>query len=143
MNKKRVVFARIVSAVAMFALDGLYHGVCLAGRYRILAQQGRILSAPAIPYMTIAPVLSLIAGLLLAWFYASVRPRLGAGPRTAIKLGLAVAILAAWIPDTAAAAWDLAGKRIALYWAVMDTIKYVVGSLLAGWLYQEKAPVTT
>jgi len=87
-------------------------------------------------------------GILIAWLYAAIRPRMGAGPRTGIIAG-SVAWLAGymypWAPLVIAMpkellsiampkAW-LAGGVAVILWSLAGC---VVAGWLAGWVYREK-----
>lgn len=76
-------------------------------------------------------------GLVLAWLYAVARPRLGAGPKNAILVGLAAwylafffnALMALWqglLPATLV--WTV------LVWRLVET---PLASLAGAWLYRE------
>jgi len=79
-----------------------------------------------------------ILGIGIAWIYAAIRPRLGAGPRTAIIAGLVGWFLSyGFIWFEWADRWP-AGMRwsmdIVTAWRLAGC---VVGAWLAGWLYRE------
>jgi hypothetical protein len=50
--------------------------------------------------MVIFILMSFVAGIVTIWLYAAVRPRLGAGPGTAIIIAIPVWILASLMPAT-------------------------------------------
>jgi len=80
----------------------------------------------------------IILGICIAWLYASIRPRLGAGPRTAIIAGLAGWFLSygfiwfEWVDRwPAEMRWSI---DVVTIWRLAGC---VVGAWLAGWLYRE------
>ena len=85
-------------------------------------------------------VLSFLLGILFVWLYAAIRPRCGAGPRTAAVAGVAAGVLLL-IPDIA---WGSMLRLIpARVWAIdaVDTLVIaVVATLLGAWVYKEQAP---
>ena len=82
-----------------------------------------------------------VVGILLIWLYAAIRPRYGAGPRTAAVAGIAAGLLLGLIPDIA---WGSMLRLIpARVWAIdaVDTLVIaVVATLLGAWVYKEQAP---
>ena len=86
-------------------------------------------------------VLSFLLGILFVWLYAAIRPRYGAGPRTAAVAGIAAGLLLGLIPDIA---WGSMLRLIpARVWAIdaVDTLVIaVVATLLGAWVYREQAP---
>ena len=44
-------------------------------------------------------VLGFLVGILVIWLYAAIRPRYGAGPRTAAVAGVAAGLLLGLVPD--------------------------------------------
>jgi drug/metabolite transporter (DMT)-like permease len=86
-------------------------------------------------------VWNLLAGILLIWLYAAIRPRYGAGPGTAALAGLAAGLMVAVFPDIA---WGLMLRLIpARVWAadaVGGLVAVVIATLLGAWVYKEETP---
>jgi hypothetical protein len=83
-------------------------------------------------------VLGFLLGFTLAWLYAAIRPRYGAGPKTAVVAGVAAWIFLGVIPD--AALGSMLRLIPARLWAidVVETLVVtVVGTLLGAWVYKE------
>jgi hypothetical protein len=85
-------------------------------------------------------VMGFVLGILMIWLYAAIRPRYGAGPRTAAIAGVAAGILLL-IPNIG---WGSMLRLIpARVWAIdaVDTlVTSVVATLLGAWVYKEEAP---
>jgi hypothetical protein len=86
-------------------------------------------------------VLFFLMGILVIWLYAAIRPRYGAGPRTATVAGVAAALMLGVFPDIA---WGLTLRLIpARVWAmdaVISLVAIVIATLLGAWAYKEQAP---
>ena len=86
-------------------------------------------------------VLWFIAAILVIWLYAAIRPRYGAGPKTAVLAGLAGGVLAGVIPDIG---WGITLTLIpARVWvgdAVFSLVVIVIATLLGAWVYKEETP---
>jgi hypothetical protein len=71
------------------------------------------------------------------WIYALVRPRLGAGPRTAVLVGAVLWVLLGLVPHLENAALGLFSLQLSLRMAGMQLCWMVCGTLLGAWLYRE------
>jgi hypothetical protein len=85
-------------------------------------------------------VLSFLVMILAIWLYAAIRPRYGAGPRTALVAGVAAGLLMGVFPDIG---WGLTLRLIpARVWvidAVSTFVVLVVATLIGAWVYKEQA----
>jgi hypothetical protein len=99
-NVGRWILGGVVAGVVLFVIDFVVNGL-------ILAQQWTdAMTALNLPAMTenvgtliIFLILSLIVGLVAVWIYAGIRPRFGAGVKTAIFAGLAVWLVGYLVPS--------------------------------------------
>lgn len=84
-------------------------------------------------------ILGFIGGIVMVWLYAGIRPRFGAGPRTAALAGLATWVFAYLWPTigfTVMGMWDVGPAIIGLAWGAVE---FVLAALAGGALYQETA----
>jgi len=82
-------------------------------------------------------VVDLLTGILIAWLYAAVRPRLGAGLMTAIIVGLAawsLMFLQGWVPEYV---WAPRLRETVPLQAVVTLVLYLLAASVAAWLYSE------
>ena len=90
----------------------------------------------AIVFYTVA---AFVIGIVGVWMYAAMRPRLGPGPATAIKVGLVIWLLGwAW-PTLGLLFWDVFPTKliwVALVWSVVEV---PVAMMAGAWLYREDA----
>jgi hypothetical protein len=134
-NGKRVVLGGVVAAVIVNAGEGLL-GVLLHEEYEAAIRALGIRMEPDLA--TLLPILwSVVVGILAIWLYAAIRPRYGAGPRTAVRAGLAV-----WAFSTVTFSLAMASLRIfparlmaiATAWSLVEVL---VAVLVGAWLYRE------
>jgi hypothetical protein len=93
-NTSRVIFGGIVAGVIINVVEGVMNGVILQPQWSEAAKTiGR---AGTISARQIAAfnVWGFAAGIIAIWLYAAMRPRFGVGPKTALKAGAAVWLLA-------------------------------------------------
>ena len=78
-------------------------------------------------------------GILATWLYAAIRPRFGAGPRTALIAGITIWLLVSvWI-NLASAVMGLWPTRLLAIATVWQAIEIPAGTLAGAWLYREAA----
>jgi len=133
MNKARIVLGGLVAGVVVDAIETVVHRF-LFKSYAELGREPMTMSGAARLW-----IIGLIFGILLAWLYAALRPRYGAGPKTAIVAGLylwIVAGLLVWIGFRPLLQW---GMRLMVIGIVTNLVAYVVAALVAGYLYKEEA----
>ena len=80
-----------------------------------------------------------LVGVYALWLYASLRPRLGPGPKTAAFAGIAVWILSALLASISAVAMRLFPRRLVAYDLVLTLVEMVAGTVIGAWLYKEPA----
>src|ERR1700737_329936 len=93
-NLGRVILGGIVAGIVIDIFEGVLNGVVLEkqGAYgnAALGKVGRM----SIKQIVAFNVWGLVAGILMVWLYAAMRPRLGAGPKTAMCAGLVIWVTA-------------------------------------------------
>ena len=88
-------------------------------------------------------LLDYATGVLLTWLYAALRPRYGAGPKTAFLVGTMWAVGAGVLPMCALTPLLRLPWMPVIVTGVLGFPAIVGGSLAAGWLYRESQPATT
>ena len=87
--------------------------------------------------IAVAVVMTFILGIVIVAGYAAIRPRFGAGPKTAI-----IAALFAWFgvyvyPNILGAAFGFVPTSILPIALVWGLVEYNVAALIGAWLYKE------
>jgi hypothetical protein len=93
------------------------------------------LSASAI---VIFNIWGFLLGIAAVWIYAAIRPRYGAGPRTAVRAGLVAWVLAVFLANLGNYALGLFPTRLLVITTVVALAEIVAGTLAGAWLYKEK-----
>lgn len=136
-NMGRVLLAGLVAGLVSDALGYLVDGVLLEPRW----SAGML----ALGHSEFAPdqwiwfnLLGLVTGIVLIWIYAAIRPRFGAGPKTAILAGLAVWVVGVLIPNLSFM-WfaGLFSKHLTAYTTAGALIEILAGALAGAALYNE------
>ena len=135
-NAKRVLLGGLVAGVVAIASSFVFHGALLMERYAVAQKAGHLFDKPRLGFMPLYMVFLLGQGIVVAFLYAVARPRLGAGPKTALVVGLGVAFTGA-LASYAQAAWSPVGRFVALMSLLDVVVGCVGGALAAGALYKE------
>lgn len=78
----------------------------------------------------------MIGGILLVWVYAAIRPRFGAGVKTAVYAGLVVWALTS-LPNISNAITGMFSPRLMLYATFTGAVEVVIGAIVGAALYKE------
>jgi hypothetical protein len=83
--------------------------------------------------------ITFVLGILAVWTYAAIRPRFGAGPKTALSAGLAVwamsYLYAAVYIDAGIVVWPPKLTWLPVAWGLVEI---PVATLLGAWVYREE-----
>jgi hypothetical protein len=138
-NMGRVLLGGIVAGLVANVLGYLVDGLLLAPRWADgLMALGR---EDFVPGQWIwFNVLGLIGGIAVIWIYASIRPRFGAGPMTAVLAGFFVWVVGSLIPNVSfMLIVGLFSHRLAAYTTAGALVEIVAGALAGAALYKESA----
>jgi magnesium-transporting ATPase (P-type) len=84
-------------------------------------------------------IFSLVIGILAVWLYSAIRPRYGAGPKTAIIAGIAFWVLSSLIAAISLGSMGLFAARLLVIDSLTGLVLYVVATLLGAWVYKEES----
>ena len=140
-NTKRILLGGLLAAVIIAVAQMLLYGGLLADA--MAAAQAEKGVREASWGNTLYLVTTILPGLLLAWTYAAIRPRFGAGPMTALRAG-GLIWLATWLmyyiwlaPSGRGLLFLKPGHTaLALLW---DLAGVLLAALAAGWVYRERS----
>ena len=82
-------------------------------------------------------ILGFVLGLVLVWLYAAIRPRFGAGPKTAAIAGVLVWFLDYFCGSVVLGALGLFPTQLILIGLVWGLVELIVAALVGGRLYSE------
>jgi hypothetical protein len=137
-NVSRVILGGIVAGIVYDVLDFLVDDVWLGGRWaaglKALGHGGAMTTTQLVEFNLIG----IAVGIMAVWLYAAIRPRYGAGLRTAACAGIAVWILAFVLPNISFMyVSGLFGRRLTGATTFGALIEVVVGTIAGAALYRE------
>ncbi len=142
-NWGRVILGGLVAGLIMNISEYVLHAIVLAEDGRQLMQEwhrlGLLASAEPDPTMIVWLIaLTFVLGILAVWTYAAIRPRYGAGPKTALCAGLAVWAMSYFYSVVSVfAAIPIFPARLIWLPLVWSLIEVPIATLAGAWLYKE------
>ncbi len=138
MNYKKIFLGGIVAGFIINILDFLVMFLFTGKLYQKLQVKGLVLQSPRLPFEYLWIFGMFVMGILLAWFYAIARQRLGAGPVTALLVSFILALMVHVPYNFAEASWSITGRLIPLIKMVSGIVEFVIAGFVAAWIYKEK-----
>jgi hypothetical protein len=137
-NCTRVIVGGIVAAVILFIAGFIIHGLILEPDWTAWHAAGHmplVLSHAAMTVIWI--VVSLINGLTGVWIYAGIRPRYGAGAKTALIAGLMLWLVGGLVAALAQYALGNVPHNIVVVGAIGSLIADLIAIVAGAYFYQE------
>jgi hypothetical protein len=140
-NLGRVVLGGLLAGLVINFGEFILNGLILGRQWE---DAMRALNKPAIGNEAIAYFLvaGFILGILMIWLYAAIRPRFGAGPKTAICAALAVWALAYLYGTLGFIGTGLFPTNMMVTGLIWGLVELPIAALAGAWLYQEEADST-
>jgi hypothetical protein len=138
-NLGRVVLGGIVAGIVGNILGFLIDGVILAPRWAA-AMQALGKTDFTTNQIIAFNVIGLANGIFAVWLYAAIRPRYGAGPKTAIIAGIATWVAGVLLPNAGLmGVTGLFPSDLATISTLAGVVVAVVATLAGAALYTESA----
>jgi hypothetical protein len=142
-NLARVILGGIVAGIVIDVCEGILNGVILkqqwADAFTALGRTSDVLSVKQIAAFNLW---GLAAGIITVWLYAGLRPRWGAGPRTAIFAGLTVWALAFALATAVPVFFHLYPVGLGITSVALEAVEMILAGLAGGALYKESVADT-
>lgn len=135
-NFGRVILGGLVAGVVLNIGEFLLNAVVLADQMKAFNAEHNF-KEPGTSFMVVAVLLTFVLGIVMVYLYASIRPRFGAGVKTAI-----IASLFAWF-----CLYFYMGVFFAMLFGISTAtciltmvwglVEYAVATIAGAWLYKE------
>ena len=137
-NTRRVVLGALAGGVVWGIWSTIVNLVVLKPRYAVAQASGMMLNQPRYPLFIVYWFITIfLLAYVVAWLYSSVRATRGAGPGTALTVGLLVGFAAGFPTNLSAATWLSTNRHLPLWWMLDLWLGAIFASLVAGWLYKD------
>jgi hypothetical protein len=139
MNWKRIVAGGLAAGVLIDVVEGGLSGALFGSQFQSeLAARGlelKVGPAGAVFFT----LWGFVLGFVSVWLYAAVRPRLGAGPRTAIAVAIAVWLVSGVLPHLRDATLGILSLNLSGKFILLQLAWQIAATLLGAWIYRERA----
>lgn len=140
-NRGRVILGGLLAGLVINVVEFITNGVVLReawGKAMQALGKPAVLSAGAI---AIFNVWGFLLGIAAVWLYAAIRPRYGAGPKTAVRAGLFAWGLAVFLANLGNYPLSLFPTRLLVITSIVALVEIVIATLVGAWFYKEEAVV--
>lgn len=142
LDTKRFLLAGLATGVLVNVFDGILYTVVIGPEANaIMERLGLIL--PGTAGMALYALLAFLIGFVAVWLYTSTRARLGPGPRTAAKTGLAVWAIAYLAPFLDMTIEGLFTQRMFWIAAAFTLVAIPFATMGGAWVYRDDARLPT
>jgi hypothetical protein len=135
-NLGRVILGGIVAGIIINIFEFVLNGVLLANQWTDLMVS---INRPAIGSSGIVEynIFGFAVGLVAVWSYAAIRPRFGAGPKTAVYAALLTWVTAYVLVDISPAIAGIFPMSMACMLIGVGLVEIVVATLAGAYFYKE------
>ena len=106
--------------------------------YQAMQNQGLFLKEPRYHFFVgLWVVLLFVMSIILAYLYAWSRATVGAGPKTALRIGILVGFCLGFPENFAQATWSAGPRVLPLGWMLEMWLGAILATLVAGFLYKD------
>ena len=135
-NLGRVVLGGIVAGIIVNAFEFVLNGVLLAQQWPDLMAS---INRPVLGVREIVcfNIFGFAMGLVAVWTYAAIRPRFGAGPRTALYAALLTWVTGYVFVDLTPTIMGVFPMSMTWMLIGVGLVEIVVATIVGAWLYKE------
>ena len=137
-NLGRVILGGIVAGVVIDVFEGVSNGVILSQQYADAMTALGKTGTMSVRQLIAFNLWGLAAGILMVFLYAAMRPRLGAGPKTAIVAGLMIWATAFVLANATMVFLHLMPIGLTLTGLAIALVQSIVAGLAGAYLYKEE-----
>ena len=139
LNKGRIWLGGLVAGVVWNVWSYVINTFAIQpARYAALQNAGIFLKTPRYPFFVGQwIVLLFVLAIILAHLYAWTRQTLGGGPKTALRIGFWVGLIAGFPLNFAQATWANFSRALPLGWMIEMWLGAILATMVAGFLYKE------
>ena len=138
-NLGRVLFGGLIAGIGYNVVNWIGHGLILRAESDELMAELDV-APPTFAQSAQLWSIWILYGVLVAWLYASMRPRFGPGPRTAAFAGLTVWLAGIVVPALPTAVLGFYSLGVVCADLVVGLVGLLAGAWIAGFLYREQPP---
>jgi len=137
-NLGRVILGGIVAGFIINLFEYVLNGIVLAGQWTDLMTS---LNRPQLGMneIVVFNIMSFVLGLAAVWTYAAIRPRFGAGPKTAVYAALLIWVVGYALADAQSFVSGIFTSSILVALVGVGLVEIVVATVAGAFFYKETA----
>jgi hypothetical protein len=137
-NWKKVILGGLLAGLLINVVEFVVNGWLLAERWA-----AAIKAIPNAEPMGVLPMVAFnvsgfVVGIFTIWLYAAIRPRYGAGPKTAACAGAAVWALGYLLANVAPMVLHLVPRRLMAIGIAVALVEVIAAAILGAAVYKEE-----
>ena len=135
-NNGRVLLGGLLAGLVINIIEFVVHQVILGEQWHEAVAALNLQPWSRVEWVVWAVIMFLV-GIFIVWLYAAIRPRYGAGPKTAVCAGLAVwfsCFLLGW----GGAVYTVLPCNLVGIAVIVGLVEAVLAALAGGWVYKEE-----
>jgi hypothetical protein len=136
-NLGRVILGGLVAGIVINVFEGLLNGVLLSSQWGEVMKSLNRSATPSVKTIIALNVWGFAVGILMVWLYAAIRPRFGAGPKTAICAGLIMWAACDALATSIPVFMHIYRVDLAVMAVAIEVIEMIAASLAGAYFYRE------
>lgn len=139
-NIRRVLLGGLAGGVVWAGWSTVVNMVILKEKFVFAQANFALLVDSRIPdaaFITLWIITLFVLSFIGSWLYASVRETRGAGPGTALLIGIMLGFAAGFPVNFSLATHSTLGRAIPFWWMMDLGLGAIVSTFIAGWLYAD------
>ena len=137
-NVGRVLLGGLVAGVVLNIGEFLLNGVILAKEMEADFSRLNLPKQPMTNFYVIATVATFILGIAIVYLYAAIRPRFGAGVKTAVCAGLIAWFFVYVYVGAIYNGLGIVSTSLTVKGIVWGLFEYAIAAAAGAWLYKEE-----
>jgi hypothetical protein len=136
-NLGRLALGGLIASILMFVGDGVVHGVLLKDGWTAIMTALKLPMEDPKAGMPYHLLYDLCKGFAAVGCYVSIRPRFGAGVKTALFAGVIIWGLTIPVPLLGMIPSHFFGRMFALKWSLFALVPHLIATVAGAALYKE------
>jgi len=137
-NWKRVFLGGLLAGVVMIVLGFATYVIYLEKLWTPGMEALGLSTQMSVGLYIFVVVMALIVGILAIWLYSAIRPRYGAGAKTAVIAGIAFWIMSVLLTYISYDAMGMFPTNVLVIDGLTGLVIFVVATLVGAWVYKEQ-----
>jgi hypothetical protein len=137
-NWQRVILGGLVAGVIINVVEWVVNGVMLAGDWTSVMKDLNRSGAFSSKQIAAVNLWGFLTGMTMIWLYAAIRPRYGAGPKTAACAGAAMWFMTYALGGAFPVIAHIFPLGLSTLTLLIGLVELIVAGLAGAWLYKER-----